>query len=167
MGDIPSDIDFCTFEKIGERRSAQDGTYGDKGNDGEDYEKIFMAWHALGYEPVLPCMSLTRYQEAIPARNIGAKIIAEKLLDFFIKFGIPEIVQSDRGTNFMSKLIQDIETVGCETTTIDCLSSGNPRCNETGNEWDIGLPLMLFKVHNADQENMGCSPNEMVFGREL
>ncbi|XP_068220945.1 uncharacterized protein [Palaemon carinicauda] len=50
----------------------------------------------------------TKYPEVIPVKNISVKVIAEKLSDIFTKFGIPEIVQSDRGTNFMSKLFQDV-----------------------------------------------------------
>ncbi|XP_066961399.1 uncharacterized protein [Macrobrachium rosenbergii] len=34
-------------------------------------------------------------------------------------------------------------------------------------DWDAGLPLMLFEVRNAYQESTGCSPNEMIFGREV
>ncbi|XP_066959143.1 uncharacterized protein [Macrobrachium rosenbergii] len=138
-----------------------------------------------GNEYLLTLMCpVTRYPEAIPVRSISAKVIAEKLVEFFSKFGIPEIVQSDRGTNFTSKLFQDVmnllgvkqqlstayhpETQGALERFHQTLKSMLTKyCNESGREWDAGLPLMLFEVRNAYQESMGCSPNEMIFGRDI
>lgn len=46
----------------------------------------------------------TRYPEAIPLRNITAKAVVKELTKFFITFGLPKVLQSDQGTNFVSKL---------------------------------------------------------------
>ena len=51
---------------------------------------------------------LTRFQEAIPLRNIKAPKIAKALIKFFTLFGLSKSVQSDQGSNFMSHLFQDV-----------------------------------------------------------
>ncbi|XP_068204628.1 golgin subfamily A member 6-like protein 6 [Palaemon carinicauda] len=74
---------------------------------------------------------------------------------------------SDRGTIF-TFVSGCEETVGCETTNVYYLSPGDPGCireissilksmltkycNNTGNEWDIGLLLMLFEVRKTYEE---------------
>lgn len=38
---------------------------------------------------------------------------------------------------------------------------------ETENEWDDGVPLVLFALHEARQESLGFSPSELVFGHNV
>jgi len=40
-------------------------------------------------------------------------------------------------------------------------------CTETGNEWDDGVPLVLFAVREARQDSLGFSPSELVFGHNV
>ena len=47
------------------------------------------------------CMT-TRYPEAIPLRKITAPSVVKALIKFFSTFGLPRIVQTDQGTNFLS-----------------------------------------------------------------
>ncbi|XP_068229725.1 uncharacterized protein [Palaemon carinicauda] len=50
----------------------------------------------------------TRFPVAIPLKNISAKNIAKHLLSFFTTYGIPKDIQTDRGSNFTSKLFSEI-----------------------------------------------------------
>ena len=50
----------------------------------------------------------TRYPEAIPVKNITAKTIVRHLLHFFTTVGLPNEIQSDRGSNFTSHLFEEI-----------------------------------------------------------
>ena len=50
----------------------------------------------------------TRFPEAIPLRNISAKIIVKALIKFFTLVGLPKSIQSDQGSNFMSGLFQQV-----------------------------------------------------------
>ncbi|XP_071548915.1 uncharacterized protein [Panulirus ornatus] len=50
----------------------------------------------------------SRYPEAFPLKTISAKNVANKLIYMFTTFGIPQEVQSDRGTNFTSDLFKDV-----------------------------------------------------------
>ena len=50
----------------------------------------------------------TRFPEAIPLRNIKAKTIVKTLVKFFTLVGLPQSIQSDQGTHFMSNLFQQV-----------------------------------------------------------
>ena len=52
--------------------------------------------------------SATRYPEAFPLRSIKAKVIAEHLIKFFSWAGLPQSIQSDRGSNFTSQLYHQV-----------------------------------------------------------
>lgn len=55
----------------------------------------------------------TRYPEAIPLRKITSKVIVAALTKFFSTFGLPKVVQTDQGSNFMSKrFAQVLKTLG-------------------------------------------------------
>ena len=53
------------------------------------------------YLLTIMCAS-TRFPEAVPLRNITAPTITKALVKFFSVFGLPRVVQSDQGSNFMS-----------------------------------------------------------------
>lgn len=54
------------------------------------------------------CDYATRYPEAIPLRAIDTEHIAEELLKFFSRVGVPRKILTDRGTNFTSNLMKEI-----------------------------------------------------------
>lgn len=58
------------------------------------------------------CVS-TRFPEAIPLRKITAPAITKALTQFFTTFGLPKVVQTDQGTNFLSKALkQTLSSLG-------------------------------------------------------
>ena len=59
------------------------------------------------YLLTIMCTS-TRFPEAIPLRNIKTKSIVKALIKFFTFVGLPKSVQSDRGSNFMSGIFQQV-----------------------------------------------------------
>ena len=67
-----------------------------------------------GYQYVLViCDYATRYPEAVPLRTTDAHKVAEELIVFFSRMGIPREILSDQGTNFMSQLLKDIPAIAC------------------------------------------------------
>lgn len=50
----------------------------------------------------------TRYPEAISLRIITAKALVKALITFFTTFGLPKVLQTDQGTNFLSKLCSQV-----------------------------------------------------------
>ena len=59
------------------------------------------------YLLTMMCTS-TRFPEAVPLRNIKTPKTVKALIKFFTLFGLPQYVQSDQGSNFMSRLFQEV-----------------------------------------------------------
>ncbi|CAI5691564.1 unnamed protein product [Oreochromis niloticus] len=126
----------------------------------------------------------TRYPEAIPLRSLKTRGIVKALVKFFSTFGLPKRIQTDQGTNFMSKIFAQVMTeLG---VTHHTSSAYHPEsqgalerfhqtlknmlrkfCTESSREWDEGLPLLLFAVRETCQESLGFSPADLVFGHTV
>lgn len=52
--------------------------------------------------------SATRFPEAIPMRKITAPAVVKALLKFFSLFGLPKTIQTDQGSNFMSRVFAQV-----------------------------------------------------------
>ena len=126
----------------------------------------------------------TRYLEAFPLKNISAKTVCSKLIHMFTSVGIPKEVQSDRATNFTSDLfrqvLQELDIQQTLSTAYHPQSQGalerhhqtlksmiRKYCYENDQDWDEGLPLLLFAMRESPQESLGCSPFELVYGRKV
>lgn len=126
----------------------------------------------------------TRFPEAIPIRSLRAKTIVKALVGFFSTFGLPRVVQTDQGTNFMSRVFNQIltqlhikhivsspyhpESQGSLERFHQTLKTMlRTYCTESEKEWDEGLPLLLFAVRETVQESLGFSPAELVFAHTV
>uniref|UniRef100_A0AAQ4PM80 Gypsy retrotransposon integrase-like protein 1 n=1 Tax=Gasterosteus aculeatus aculeatus TaxID=481459 RepID=A0AAQ4PM80_GASAC len=126
----------------------------------------------------------TRYPEAIPLRSITAKAVVRALIKFFSTFGLPKIVQTDQGTNFLSGIFEQVLTSLSIAHRVS--SAYHPESQgalerwhqtfksvlrkyimDSGREWDDGVPLALFAVREIVQESLGFSPAELVFGHTV
>lgn len=113
--------------------------------------------------------------------TIRAKNVKE-LIKFFSTFGIPQVIQSDQGTNFTSKLFSQV--LDCLSVKHKLSSAYHPvsqgalerfhqksmlrsYCFEMGKDWDEGVPLVMFAVCETIQESLGFSPAELVFGHTV
>ena len=100
-----------------------------------------------------------------------------------IKYSAPEILLSDQGAQFKSKLVQDIcdylRTKKIFTTAYHPQCNGlTERFNATlcqmlsiyGNnnqdDWDEHIPAALFSYRTSAQETTNLSPFEVLFGRQ-
>ncbi len=128
--------------------------------------------------------SNTRFPEAVPLRTIKTKGVLQALTKFFSTFGLPKVVQTDQGTNFMSRLFKQVlsqlnikhevssayhpESQGALERFHQTLKSMlHTFCAQSEKEWDEGLPLLLFAVRETQQESLGFSPAELVFGHTV
>ncbi|XP_076040903.1 uncharacterized protein LOC143025315 [Oratosquilla oratoria] len=127
--------------------------------------------------------SATRYPEAIPLRRITAKNVVRALVHFFTQVGLPTVIQSDQGSNFTSRLFNQVmESLGVKQSRS---SAYHPQsqgvverfhqtlkrilrtfCLETGRDWDEGVDLLLFAIRDSVQESLGYSPFQLVYGHE-
>ncbi len=158
---------------------------------GEPFERIIidcvgpLPKTKSGHTYLLTIMcAATRYPEAIPLRSLRAKAIVKALTSFFSTFGLPKVVQTDQGTNFMSRLFNQIlsqlhiqhvvssayhpESQGALERFHQTLKTMlKTYCTESEKEWDVGLPLLLFALRETVQESLGFSPAELVFGHTV
>ncbi|GFO24773.1 Pol polyprotein [Plakobranchus ocellatus] len=64
------------------------------------------------YEYLLTLVDVSsRWAEAVPLHRITAKDVAEALFSIFVKLGFPMEIQSDRGQQFMSKLLAEFNSL--------------------------------------------------------
>ncbi|XP_076043849.1 uncharacterized protein LOC143026944 [Oratosquilla oratoria] len=126
----------------------------------------------------------TRYPDAFPLKNISAKTVANTLANLFTTFGIPEEIQSDRGSNFTSVLFAEVlKLLGIKQTLSTAYhpqSQGalerfhqtmksmiRKFCCEEDRDWDEGLQFLLFAIRETPSESLGVSPFELLFGRKV
>ena len=126
----------------------------------------------------------TRFPEAVPLRKITATSVIKALTKFFATWGFAKEVQSDRGTNFLSKVFKQVmQTLSIEHVVSSAYhpeSQGalerwhqtlksmlRKYCLEVSRSWDEGIPFVLFAARDAVQESLGFSPNELIFGHTV
>ena len=126
----------------------------------------------------------TRYPDAFPLKNISAKVVANTLTNMFTTFGIPEEIQSDRGSNFTSSLFTEVlKLLGIKQTLSTAYhpqSQGalerfhqtmksmlRKFCCEEDRDWDEGLQFLLFAIRETPSESLGVSPFQLLFGRKV
>ena len=138
-----------------------------------------------GYKYILTIVDYaTRYPEAIPLRTTSSKAIADALIQYFSKVGIPDEIVSDQGSNFMSKLMAQLyEQLGISKIKT---SIYHPQANglverfngtlkamlkkfvgEHVQAWDRYLPYLLFAYREVPCESTGYSPFELLYGRTV
>uniref|UniRef100_A0A8C6Q2V0 Integrase catalytic domain-containing protein n=1 Tax=Nothobranchius furzeri TaxID=105023 RepID=A0A8C6Q2V0_NOTFU len=125
--------------------------------------------------------SATRFPEAIPLSSITSKSVVKALSTFFSLFGLLRVLQTDQGSNFKSELFKQVaKTLGIQHVTSSPYhpeSQGalerwhqtfktmlKKYCYSTARQWDEGVPLLLFAAREANQESLGYSPAQLVFG---
>lgn len=126
----------------------------------------------------------TRWVELFPLRKATAETISQVLVnDILTRWGIPDFILSDRGSQFVSSVFQTV----CRTWNVGhkLTSAYHPQTNLTervnrtlktmmasyvGNQhkhWDKYLPEFRFAINSAVQESTGVSPAELNLGRSL
>lgn len=132
---------------------------------------------------MLTCAA-TRYPEAIPLHSLRAKAIVKALIVLLFTFGLPRVIQTDQGTNFMSRLFNQIlsqlhvkhvvssayhpESQGALERFHQTLKTMLcTYCVDSEKEWGEGLPWLLFAVQETVQDSLGFSPTELVFGHTM
>lgn len=126
----------------------------------------------------------TRWAEAFALKDHTAKTVARVLVnEIFARYGVPRIIQSDGGAEFVSKLLSEVcKMLGVEQrftspyhpqcnglteranrTIISMLSLF---CNAHKHDWDTYLPLIMSAHRASVNRQTGFTPYALVFGRE-
>jgi len=140
----------------------------------------------LGYAYLLVTVDqLSGWVEAFPTRRNDSKSVVKIVLKEFIpRYGIPEIIDSDRGAHFTAAILVQIyralETRKQLHTPYYPESSGEVErmnrtikeklvkvCKQTGLKWSEALNLVLWDIRNTPRQPVGVSPVEILFSRIL
>ena len=127
---------------------------------------------------------LTRWPEAFAVSTINAVEIAKLLVnEIFCRHGSPKTLLSDRGRNFLSKLVKEV----CKLLSTDKLNTSayHPMTDglverfnsyisqslsmfvsDNQKDWDEYLPSILFAYRTSPQATTGDSPFYLLYGRE-
>ena len=157
---------------------------------GEPFEKVVvdvvgpLPRTSAGNEYLLTLMcTATRYADAIPMSSCKARKIVPKIVDIFSKFGMPKVIQSDRGSNFMGKFFQralskmgvtHVTSTAYHPQSQGCLERFHGTlkgiltkfCLKNDKDWDEGVQIALYAIRTARHEGLGYSPFELLFGRK-
>ena len=123
----------------------------------------------------------SRWVEAIPMKDIYAETVCHAMLGVFTKFGFPEKILSDNGTQFRSQLTaaftrmlqitqvfsaryhpQSNGAVERANRTVKTMLRKVVQDNEE--EWDRFLPMVIFAYNETPHESTSFSPFELIFG---
>jgi len=125
----------------------------------------------------------TRWLEAIPLSSTTAVACADALVAGWIsRFGVPDILTSDRGVQFTSavwsSLMSRLGVTHNLTTAYHPQANGLVerahrqlkdalRCRLAGQDWVNHLPWVLLGLRSAPKEDSGISSAELVYGAPL
>ncbi|KRX76741.1 KRAB-A domain-containing protein 2 [Trichinella sp. T6] len=120
-----------------------------------------------------------------PLKSKRAEEVASKLLEIFLTFGAPSILQSDNGREFSYVIIAELKTCWPELKLV----TGRPRhpqsqgaverlngvvqdklaiwMRENGcKRWSMGLKFVQWQINVSIHETTGQSPFKVTFGEE-
>ena len=126
----------------------------------------------------------SRFVMTIPMIDQTAKTVAAHLVnEVLTKYGAPEQILTDQGTNFLSELVHQI----CQLFKIKQLrtTSYHPQTdglverfnrtlcdmlacyvNEDPESWDVFLPFVTFAFNTAEQASVKNNPFYLFYGRD-
>lgn len=126
----------------------------------------------------------TRYPAVYALRTISTRSVVKALSQFISIFGIPHTIQSDKGSNFTSRMFKEVleqlrvkhqcssayhaQSQGALERfhqTLKSLLRGY--CVELNRDWEEGLPWLMLAAREVTQESTGFSPNDLVFGHRV
>ena len=129
---------------------------------------------------------LTKYCVLRPLTSKRASEVASQLLDIFLLFGAPNILQSDNGSEFTASVIVELKEIWPELIMVHGKnrhpqSQGSvERLNcdvkdmliawlgdNSTNDWPSGLRFVQFQKNNSYHSGIKQSPFKALFGNDV
>ncbi len=115
------------------------------------------------------CMASTsKWPEAMPLRTVTSKNVAEALMLIFSRTSIPEVILTDQGSQFESKLMSDLcaclginkirtspyhpQTNGCIERMHCTFKSILAKCEKVKLDWASQVPYVLFVLRQLPHQ---------------
>ncbi|MEL7181406.1 MAG: reverse transcriptase domain-containing protein, partial [Pseudomonadota bacterium] len=126
----------------------------------------------------------TKYVVTVPLANQMASSVAEAIIrNWFLRFGMPDCLHTDQGTNFCSQLLKDVCTLlGVDKTRTSAFHpQGNGQverhnrvvadmlskyCANNPRIWDRLVPYLTFVYNTTVHKTTGATPFSLVYGAE-
>ena len=126
----------------------------------------------------------TKYVVTVPLKDMTAAIVANAIVEERImRYGAPDVLRTDQGSNFNSDLMHDICRLFMidKTRTTPYHPQGNGQverfnrviadrisnyCAEIPHLWDTYLPYVTFVYNTTVHRTIGTTPYSMLFGKE-
>ena len=126
----------------------------------------------------------TRWVEAYPLRDATASRIAQRVVDFVARFGMPLNLHSDQGSNVDGTVLGEVcRLLGIsKTRTCPWHPQGNAITERENKvivdmlshfvdrrhlDWDEHLPVVMMAYRSSVHRVLGESPAALMFGHEL
>ena len=139
-----------------------------------------------GHEHILLIVdSFSRWCECFPLKTQEAPEVARVLYDEIIcRFGAPEVILTDKGQNFMSKLIDEFckyfsikksntssyhaqTNSACESMNRNILQALRIHCRNDHTSWPRLLQSIMMSYRLMPNQSTGFSPYELLFGKTM
>lgn len=126
---------------------------------------------------------LSKFVEAYPLKNKETVTVAKEFVNkFILRFGVPDTIATDRGTEFVSSTMEQV----CKLLKIEKLTSTSYhhqsigalenshknlgaflriQCNGQKDSWSQWLPFWCYSFNNTVHTETKYTPFELVFGR--
>lgn len=126
---------------------------------------------------------LSKFVEAYPLRNKKTITVAKSFVNnFILRFGIPKVIATDRGTEFISKTMEEVckllkieklNSTAYHHQTVGSLENAHKhlgsflriQCDKYPESWSHWLPFWCFTYNNTVQSSTKYAPYELVFGK--
>lgn len=126
--------------------------------------------------------NLTKFSQAYPIQNQEAETIAKVFVkEFICKFGLPQVILTDQGTNFTSNLFKSMAKL-FKLKHVQC-TAYHPQSNaslershatlveylrhftdKTQTDWDEWIPTAILAYNTTPHTSTKFTPYELVFG---
>ena len=119
----------------------------------------------------------------VPIKDMSAVTVAESLIDIFSRTGIPRVLLSDQGTQFVTSLVKALcDRLGVARITTSPYHPQSNGCLERLHgtlvpmmrkaisdklAWLEQVKYALFTLRGMPARDTGYSPYEIVFGRQF
>ena len=126
----------------------------------------------------------TKYVVTVPLADQTASSVAQAIMEnWFLRFGMPDSLHTDQGTNFCSQLLKDVCTLlGVDKTRTSAFHpQGNGQverhnrvvadmlskyCANNPRIWDRLVPYLTFVYNTTVHKTTGATPFSLVYGAE-